>query len=760
MLITAAAFLAGTSALELLGNLPDVSLIAALLLAMTLLAACLPHSAATVVIALGLGFGWAWGAASHRVAIDLPAGLEGRDIDLTGYVASLPERRGRDLRFEFVPTPGQTFLPARVLLTWYDSPVTPAAGELRLLRVRLKRRRGFANPGGFDHEAALLRDGVGASGYVKMDLAGGPVGEPDSRYLLLRLRAGLGMRLAAALYDDRFAGVLTALITGDRSAIAPEQWAVFSSTGTSHLMAISGLHIGMVAALGAWLGSGLIRLPAAQRRRWSATSAGAASAAVTAAGYAALAGFTIPTQRALIMLGVLVLASGLRREIATAQGLAAALFAVLLIEPLAPLSAGFWLSFAAVGAIGWTWAGLLRRPAPGSSLVRVQLAVSVGLLPVVVALFGQVSLVAPVVNLVAVPLFGLLVVPVALLGTLLLLLWPPLGEIVLGADHRLLELTWPALELAAQAPLALWQIPSLASWAGALLVAGAVLLVGPGIAASRVLGLALCLPGLAGAPTVPERGALQVTVLDVGQGLAVVVRTHAHVLLYDAGPGFRSGSDAASLAIVPYLRHQGIRSIDRLILSHGDLDHVGGAPTLLREIELRDIAGSPSVRLAGWRLRHCRRGERWIWDDVSFAIVHPPARSTLADNDGSCVLLIRGTGGSVLLSGDIEQTGEQETMGGGVSGPVDLVVAPHHGSLTSSSPQFVQAMRARYVIFATGQGNRWGFPRPEVVERWRGAGAVPFITADSGAVTVRAGRQGIEEPREYRRERRRYWHTR
>lgn len=760
MLITAAAFLAGASALQGLGDLPELSVVAALSLAMTLLAACVPRSTAIALGALGFGFGWAWIAASHRLATDLPAGLESRDLDLSGHIASLPEQRGRDLRFEFEPTPGSMFLPARVLLTWYDTPVAPAAGELWRLRVRLKRRRGFANPGGFDYEAALLRDGIGASGYVKMDLAGGPEGELADSHRLLRLRASLATRLADVVPEGGFAGILTALITGDRRAVVPEQWAVFRATGTSHLMAISGLHIGMAAGIGAWLGSFLIRLPGAQRRRWSTTSAAAAGAVVTAAGYAALAGFTIPTQRALVMLSVLVLAKGLRREIGLAQGLAAALIAVLLIEPLAPLSAGFWLSFAAVGVIGWTWAGLLGRPAAVGSLIRVQLAVGVGLLPVIVALFGQLSLVAPIVNLIAVPLFSLLVVPAALLGTLLLFLWPPLGEIVLGADHGLLELAWPALELAAQAPLALWQVPPLSSWAGALLTAGAVLLVGPGIAASRVLGLALCLPALAGAPSVPERGALHVTVLDVGQGLAVMVRTQSHVLLYDAGPGFRSGADAASLAIVPYLHHQGIRAVDRLLLSHGDLDHMGGVPTLLREVELRDIAGSRSVGVAESRLRHCRRGERWVWDDVSFAIVHPAARSTLEDNDGSCVLLIEGRHGRVLLPGDIEQTGEEEILAGEVSRPVDLVIAPHHGSLTSSSPRFVQAMGARYVIFAAGQGNRWGFPRPEVVERWRAAGAVPFITADSGAVTVRLGRHGIEKPIEYRREHRRYWHTR
>lgn len=764
MFASAMALLLGSCGVHALPELPHsalwglplgLALLASLVLRWRLLACCLA------------GIAWAWGHAALQLADDLPAALEGKDVVIAGYVASIPEATAAGPRFvlDVVPEPRAENLPRRIELTWYDAPSLPAAGELWQLTVRLRRRHGFANPGGFDYEGQLFRERLGATGYVREAGENIRVSLPTWRYPVLRLRAVIAARLAQTLEGNPQLGIVQGLSVGERQNMTPEQWRVFAATGTSHLMAISGLHIAMVAALSAGLGGLAVRLPGMQRRRFTAVDGRAAGGIVGALIYSALAGFGVPAQRTLVMLAIYCGARLARRELRATQGLGLAVIAVLLLDPFAPLSVGAWLSFGAVGAILWLLSGRLRERGARRWLqlkefLKVQGAVTLGLLPLLVVTFGAVSLVSPLVNLLAIPFFTLLVVPLVLAGSAGVLVLPAVGELLLGVAAWLLELAWPALSASAAFAHSVWYPASSPLWATLLLGLGAVLACAPGFAPTRLAGAMLCLPALFWQPARLHEGEFRLTVLDVGQGLAATLETRSHTLLYDAGPAFQSGRDTGEMVVLPYLRSRGVRRLDAAIVSHGDLDHAGGMPSVLAGMPVKRVLASPSVQLEGMTPEPCVRGLRWQWDGVEFSLLHPGAGSGLhSDNDASCVLHIEGAGGSAVLLGDIERSAEAELVGSDLLEPTGLVVAAHHGSRTSSTPQLVEALAARHVLFAVGYRNRWGFPRPDVVARWQAAGARAHTTAGSGAIFFLVTRAGIQPPELYRQRHRRYWHA-
>ena len=722
-----------------------------------------------VVISMVAGFAWAWSSAVAGLAHDLPAALEGEDLQVVGEIASLPEATATGKRFELAVAswPGREAmsLPRRLELSWYDSAVDLRAGEQWQVTVRLRRRHGYANPGGFDYEAHLFRQGIGATGYVRDDGDNRRLAGPSWSSAVLVLRGLVASRLADVLHDSPMLGVIQGLAVGARQQLPAEQWQVFAATGTSHLMAISGLHIAMVAALTAVLGGSLARLPGMQRRRFSASDGRAAGCMLGALAYAALAGFGVPAQRTLLMIAVYCSARLLRRELRVAHGFALSLVGVLLIDPLAPLSVGAWLSFGAVGAILWLLTGRVR-PAESqdrfealAAFLKVQWAVTIGLLPLAILIFGNVSLVSPVVNLLAIPFFTWLVVPLVLIGSAAMFAWAPLGTALLSGAHALLAAAWPVLAYCASFDLAVWHSPDPPAWAKVLLCVGAALVLAPGVLPTRLLGLLFFLPALLWRPEPLPVGAYRLTVLDVGQGLAVVVETRAHRLLYDAGPSFPGGGDTGERVVLPYLYGRAIRRLDAVIGSHGDLDHVGGLQSVLPALAAPPVLAGPSVRLPGTILRLCERGQRWRWDEVEFAVLHPVAgRVWRGDNNTSCVLEVTGPGGRALLLGDIEREAERGLVQDGLLRPTSIVVAAHHGSRTSSTAAFVDAVRARYVVFAAGYRNRWGFPRPDVVARWRDSGAETLDTASSGAIELLVDTSGVAPPVAWRSQYVRYWH--
>lgn len=757
MLRIGLAFLIGHCVIHLLPELPAATPWAWVLCALMVLALLTRLRLAVAVL---VGMALAWSSAALRLADDLPSGLEGVDLQVRGYVASLIDTQGADPQFELDVTGAAAGVPARIRLAWYQAPEQPQPGELWQVMVRLKRRSGFANPGGFDYEAQLLHKEIGATGYVRDDAGNRRLASPAGRYAVLRVRAWLASRIATAVDQDPMRGILQGLAVGETGAMSADQWRVFSATGTTHLMAISGLHITMIAALAAGLGRQIVRWAGAQRRELTAIHGEVACGAGAAIAYSLLAGMSVPTQRTLLMLCIVFLVRASHREFSTGNALGLAIIAVLLIDPLAPMAVGAWLSFGAVAVILLALAGRRGREGIVRTFTRTQTAVTIGLMPVLLAAFGSVSLVSPLANAFAVPLFTIVLVPLVLLGTLAASASIAAGSLILALPTAILHWCWPLFEWLAGLPVAQWHFPQLPLVVHAALVLGTLLLVLPGIAASRIAAVALCLPALVWRPAALPPNAFRVTALDVGQGLATVIQTRSHVMVYDAGPAFRSGRDTGELVVVPYLRSQGIRSLDMLMISHGDADHRGGMESVLKSLPVLQLMTGPSVQpVAHPRAARCRRGESWVWDGVQFALLHPATGSHDNDNDSSCVLRIEGEGGTALLTGDIQRDAEQMLVAQGLD-RADIVIAPHHGSNTSSTEPFVAATDPDFVVFSAGYRNRWGFPKPQVIERWRSRGTQILSTADSGAIAIEVTATQACTPQRFRRQYPRYWRSR
>lgn len=762
----AAGLLAGSCAVLCLPRAPPV------LLACATLAGCALAALATRRPWLaGPGLG-AW-----LTALQLQAGLndrldpvlEGQTLRLRGTVVSLPQGSPDRLKFHFVPGSRSSSegarLPRRLELTWYDAPERIGAADLLEIEVRLRRPRGFANPGAHDHEARMLRDRVGGSGYVR---SGRRLGREQGAWLkhpVLLARAQVAANIRATLGDRPSAGIVAGLSVGLQDAVSREQWLVLARSGTSHLMAISGLHIAMVALVAAWLGRRMQRSRQLRGATGAQRDAAVIAGALAAFAYSLLAGWSVPTQRTMVMIACAAAAALLRRRLGVMDGLGLCVIGVLLLDPLAPLAPGFWLSFGAVAAILYGATGHVRTAGMLRGYLRVQAVVTLGLVPVLAGSFGAVSLVSAFVNLYAIPLYTLLVVPAVLVASAVAVAAADAGAAMLHWTGRLIEFTWPLLAIPASWPMATWSLArlDLVAWVG--LVSGTLAMLSPLPLAGRVAGFTLVATACLWRPVPVAEGAARVTILDVGQGLSVVVETHRHALVYDAGPSFRSGSDTGQLVVVPFLRDRGIRRLDQLVVSHDDDDHKGGARSVLALLPTRSLSVGPSVAAdtpgdggATLDRQTCRRGEAWARDGVSFSWLHPGVDRYRRDNDSSCVLLVRAGEHTVLITGDIEAAAEQELLAAGVIAPVDVVVVPHHGSRSSSTAAFVDATRPRWVVYAVGHRNRWKFPAPRVFDRWQRSGARGLLTSRSGAITfdLRPG-EPLQSPAEWRLARPRPW---
>lgn len=730
----AAAMLAGVLVMLALPELPAGQLVAALCAPFALL--LLPRQRLHWLLLFPLGFAWCWYTAGNHLATRLAPEFEGRTLVATGWVHSIPAIRGRLLEFEFAVDeldgkPPALGVPALLRLSLDPDEARPAAGEHWRLDVRLRRPRGFMDPGSFDYEGWLFRRGIGATGYVTTAtrLAG-------DRYPLLRARASLEQDMRRALGTDEFGGMASALATGDQGGISEAQWQVLQATNTVHLMAIAGLHIGVLAGLMFLLVRWGWRRSLWLTERCPASVAGAVAAFLAAACYAALAGFTLPTQRALIMLAAFSVGVLWRRRLHAADTLGLAMQVVLLLDPLAASEASFWLSFAAVGTILFVFGNRvgLHRSWP-MELVRTQWAVGIGLLPLLAFFFQRAGITAPLANLVMVPVYSLVVVPLTLVGAAVLSVWPWAGAWLLKAATALMALTWPFMERAASLQSAVVSVPSPGIIMLIVAVLGAAWLLMPRGMPARGAAACLLLPLFVPPPSGIPMGGFDLTLLDVGQGLAVVVRTAGHALVYDTGPAFRSGSDTGGEVVLPYLVSQGVAAPDLTVVSHGDSDHAGGLVSLRAAYPRMPLLSGAEDRFLG--AIPCIRGQRWDWDGVEFEVLYPDAGAPAGGNDASCVIRVSGTGGSALLTGDIMRKSERRLLD--LDAPAlksDLLVAPHHGSNSSSTEPFVAATAPGLVLFPVGYRNRWGFPKPEVVARYAGEGAVLADSADDGAVRV------------------------
>lgn len=686
-----------------------------------------------------LGLSWACWSSQQALDDRLIAELDGRTLWLEGRVTGLATQSGRSVRFELDEAQSRRAkLPRRMQLSWFDGPMV-RTGERWRLAVNLRRPHGLLNPHGPDREAMLLARRIGATGTVRA----GEMLAPASGGWRDRLR----QRLLAVDAQGREV-VLAALVLGDGSGLAREDWQALQATGTVHLMVISGQHIGLLAGLIYGLVAGLARLGAwPGRLPWLPWACGLAMAAALA--YGALAGFQVPVQRACLMLATVLVWRLRFRHLGAFFPLLLALVGVLLFEPLASLMPGFWLSFAAVAVLIYCFSARLGGWRPWQAWSRAQWVIAIGLLPAMLALGLPVSLSAPLVNLLAVPWISLAVLPLALLGTATLPL-AGVGESLLWLAGGLIDLMFRALGLLAEwrPP---WTPPPLSLWAWALVCAGALLLLLPRGVPLRGLGAVMLLALWAPREQVPH-AEVEVWQLDVGQGLAVLLRTRHHSLLYDAGPAMGT-SDLGQTVVLPTLRRLGINQLDLMLISHAHADHAGGALAVQRGLPVvRVLAGEARELPAVLDAQVCSSGERWEWDGVTFSLWHWPSGKN--SNDRSCVLLVEAQGERLLLAGDMEAGAERAWLESADAARIDWLQSPHHGSRSSSTEPFIRAIAPRGVMISRGRHNGFGHPHPQVIERYRRHGLAVHDTALQGALRLRLGRH---EEVEGLRAQRRFW---
>ncbi len=759
------AFLLGMVLLQQLPHLPDGRWGWLLLVLLPL--SFMPFRLAPLVW-FGNGFLWALIHANLLLASSLAPALEGENLLLTGVVATLPEQRDRLWRFEFeldgVLTPEITLaqLPPRIRLNWYgnrDNRVPQlVVGERWQLLVRLKQPHGFMNPGGFDYEGWLYRHGIRATGYVRAEGDNRQIGAAGLSYQVDRWRSLLSQKMNEALPQQEFRGIIKALAIGKQDEIGEAQWQTFLKTGTNHLVAISGLHVSMISGLAFLLWRWLWGRSAWLTLRWPAQKVGAVAAIMAALTYAALAGFSIPTQRTLIMVVVFMVALIVQRYRRPSDGLLLALLLVLLFDPLAVMDAGFWLSFGAVAFIFLGMGGRLGSHGLWWKWGRVHLLMAVALAPITLLLFQKASLISPLANFVAVPWVSLVVVPLVLLGSLLLLLVPVAGEWLLVLANGCLALIWPVLNWFAELPAAQLYHAFVGAWVVIPTTIGVLWLLAPRGWPGRWLGgvwlaTAFLLPHAR-----PSAGEVWFTLLDVGQGLAAVVETEHHLLLFDTGPRFSDTFDTGEAVVLPYLLQRGVAQVDMLVISHGDNDHIGGAESLLASFPVARLLTSVPEKLDSHRPEPCRAGQQWQWDGVEFLMLNPTAELVRKENNNSCVLKVTTATGSLLLTGDIEKQAERALLSrNGSQLRADLLVVPHHGSKSSSTAEFISAVAPRWALFPVGYRNRFGFPRPEVVARYQEQKIEVLDSAQMGAISLRLGREGFSPPEGYRETAQRYW---
>lgn len=741
-----------------------------------------------VGVALTLGL-LAFGLTGLRASIFLDQVLdpvlEGRDLSVTGVVAAMPQQSATSTRFRFDVASAQLAgqpvrLPPRLYLSWYSGsfgfipnadqadalvrrPAPVQAGERWQMTVRLKAPRGGSNPFDFDYELWLWERGIQATGYVR-------TGKKDPTPQRLAQTAWhpveqLRQQVRAQIYQDvaqrRYAGLIAALVLGDQNAIERDDWDIFRTTGVAHLMSISGLHITMFAWLAAlmvgwlWRRSGRLCL-------WvAAPNASLIGGVLLATAYALFSGWGVPSQRTVLMLtavGLLRL-SGKQWPWPYVWLLACAV--VVAMDPWALLQAGFWLSFVAVGVLFATdtGAGVERKTGVKNRLIalfREQWVITLALTPLTLLLFGQVSVVSFVANALAIPLVTLVITPLAMLGILLAPLWH-LAALAIAALVGYLQLL-AALPFSsvfmAQAPL----------WAGAAGVMGGLLLALQLPWRLRLMGLPLLLPVLLWQSPRPLTGHFELLAPDIGQGNAVLVRTAQHALLYDAGPRFGGTSDAGQRVLVPLLRALGV-SLDRVMLSHSDNDHAGGAMAVLAVQTQADLVSSiedSDHELQTLRTTtRCEAGQRWRWDGVDFEVLHPSAEDYAigyTTNAMSCVLRISNGLQSALLTGDIGQAQEKQLVRAGAPLKSDVLLVPHHGSKSSSSAVFLDAVQPQFALVQAGYRNSYGHPAEPVLVRYESRNIQVIDSPHCGAATWQSAQP--EDMKCQREQSLRYWHHR
>ncbi|MES2998242.1 MAG: DNA internalization-related competence protein ComEC/Rec2 [Pseudomonadota bacterium] len=723
------------------------------------------------LIACFLGFSWALIVAHHRMHHYLPKMLEGKTLIAIGTISSMPEYHENQLRFDFlikeIATKIPVNYPLRVRLhrvhyyNWKgEGNKLPQLkkGDVWQFSVRLKRPRSFWNLGSFDSQAQLFQQNIQATGYIVAGFPARFLQAASVYYSIDSMRKKLTSNIKTSLKNYPLVGLITALTTGVRYEITNEQWQVMRSTGTNHLFAISGLHLAFI--------SGIIyfcthfffcRIPYAALII-PASQVAAGLTGVFAVFYAALAGFALPVARALLMLLVFLWANLSRRHLAFGHAFNFSLLTILVCSPFSVLSASFWLSFMAVAFILYGSLGRLKAENAWQTWGRAQYSVGFGLIPLSLLFFHQISWISFAANLLAIPVIGFVILPMTLLGSLMTVLIPAWGSTLLVLTERLLELLWQFLSYLSMMQWAQYTAFIATPWILFTSLLGLLVLLAPHGIPARYLGMIYLLPLFFWKPQGPKSGEIWFSLLDVGQGLASVIRTQNHTLVYDTGPN--RSFDAGRVVLVPFLQKLSISKLDMLMVSHGDNDHIGGANSLLQQLPVTSIVSSIPKKFLPRRASFCQEKTSWQWDKVNFEILYPAANDIYLGNNSSCVLKVSNRSHSILLTGDIEKAGENYLVNNANEQLESrILVAPHHGSKTSSSIEFLNKVRPSIVLFPTGYRNQFRFPHTIVLKRYQRLHSIIYDTAVDGSITLKLNPDSkLIKVETYHQQYHRFWH--
>lgn len=714
----------------------------------------------------------------------LQSQLEGKDLIVEGVVSNIPQHQQNRWRFYLDVTQVKLAqvaidseiiqLNGKIKLSWYHQKKLPQqklqAGQKWRFKVRLKQPNGFMNEGGLDYEKWLFTNRIKATGYIRrsesnvlLDVAPWYSIHYQRQQLASKIKQSLADGLTNAR-DQNVSAIITALAVASRHDMTESQWLLFRQTGTSHLIAISGLHIGIVAGFGYLLIMTVWWLFPALYQRVPVRIAGAFLAVILATLYALLAGFTLPTQRSLVMVIGVVIVLLQRQRVDTINIFSMTLIVILLIDPLAAMSASFWLSFTAVILILLFTRRQLKKPR--FSLVSLQLMLSFGMFPLAIFFFGSASLISPIANLIAIPWVTIFIVPLILLAMLLFFIAPVLSGYLLqfiafNIDYLMRVLAWlDAL------PFTMLHFQELPTSLILVMMLSLLFLFLPKGFPARWLGVLLLIPVFSYQPQRVEQGAFKYSLLDIGQGLASLIETKNHTLIYDTGPRTNNRFDTGKLVVLPFLQSKGIKQIDKMVLSHEDMDHRGGTLAILKEVTVNEIISSRDF-LIKQSIKKCEAGQTWQWDDVMFEFLHPNKQGKfsgtgVSDNNRSCVLRVSNQYHSLLLTGDIEKKVEQALLKTQVDKLAsDVLLIPHHGSKTSSSLDFIKAVSPRLGLNSSGYRNKFKHPAKKIMQRYQDMGIPVVDTVDKGEMILLfpADKKPFKF-QSYREEHLKFWHRR
>jgi competence protein ComEC len=738
-----------------------------------------------LIILFMVGFLWAVLRAHWVLDVALADEVQGQDVLVTGVIASIPLEDDSKRRFEF-DIENMEFnkknirFQAKTRISWYlkrgeqsNTAVIKVmkveklkAGQRWQFWLHLKQPHGFMNLGGFDYEGSLYQKKIRATGYVhikaKKNQFAKKLDEAASGYRMLIFRQSLYERLNNLTEKTSYGGILIALAMGERSGITPEQWQVFRATGTSHLVAISGLHIGLLAGFIFFIARYLWPYCGSAALILASPRAAAIIALLIAALYAALSGFAVPAQRALIMLSIVLISLFRLHKVQSSQVLGFALLGVLLLDPVAVLSPGFWLSFGAVATIGLAAFGRLTVDKSWRIWGRLQWRISLALIPLLIFLFQQASLVSPLANLLAIPVVSFLVVPLVLVATALVSSLPDFSSVLFLLADKILAALWWALAYFADTPLSQWYGVKPTLLVLGLASLGFMLLLAPKAWPAKYAGLFMLIPLLWPNTAPPKHNQVEITLLDVGQGLAAVVQSEKHTLVFDTGPKFSSSFDTGDAVVVPFLRQKNIKKLDMLILSHKDNDHRGGFESIKNNIAITKVLSSYDEKGS----EACLSGQHWLWDGILFEILNPePEQNDKTRNNASCVLRVSVGQESILLSADIEKLTEDRLVQRHRSNLSNLkstfLVVPHHGSKTSSSQSFIDVVSPEVALVPVGYKNRYRMPHSSVLQRYKDSSIKLKQTFSTGAISIKLGQiNSTSRLTEYRTKSQKYWNSR